>query len=116
MAGKKFPAIVSMLFLQNLFWVMGGGINGGRIVGQEVKVEPAMLFQNRDYPVRTDYRTMFAGLLQRCSAWKRPAFSGSSPASVQWSSDWSRPYIHGCIAGNLAGRNLQVYLNFNSYR
>ena len=24
-----------------------------------------MLFQNRDYPVLTDYRTMFAGLLQR---------------------------------------------------
>jgi hypothetical protein len=44
MAGKKFPAIISMLFVENLFWVMGDGINGGRIVGQQVKVEQAMLF------------------------------------------------------------------------
>jgi uncharacterized protein (DUF1501 family) len=65
MAGEKFPAIISMLFVQNLFWVMGGGINGGLIVGQQVKVEQAMLFQNRDYPILTGYRRYFAGLLQR---------------------------------------------------
>jgi uncharacterized protein (DUF1501 family) len=46
-------------------WVMGGGINGGRIVGEQVKVEQANLFQNRDYPVLTDYRALFAGLFQR---------------------------------------------------
>jgi uncharacterized protein (DUF1501 family) len=43
---------------------MGGGINGGRIVGEQIKVEQATLFQNRDYPVLTDYRAMFAGLFQ----------------------------------------------------
>ncbi len=43
---------------------MGGGINGGRILGEQVKVEQANLFQNRDYPVLTDYRAMFAGLFQ----------------------------------------------------
>ena len=43
---------------------MGGGINGGRILGEQVKVEQATLFQNRDYPVLTDYRAMFAGLFQ----------------------------------------------------
>lgn len=47
------------------YWVLGGGINGGRILGEQVKVEQASLFQNRDYPVLTDYRSMFAGLLQR---------------------------------------------------
>jgi uncharacterized protein (DUF1501 family) len=46
-------------------WVMGGGINGGRIVGEQVKVDQANLFQNRDYPVLTDYRAMFGGLFQR---------------------------------------------------
>jgi uncharacterized protein (DUF1501 family) len=47
------------------YWVLGGGINGGRILGEQVKVEQANLFQNRDYPVLTDYRSLFAGLLQR---------------------------------------------------
>ncbi|SDM96520.1 DUF1501 domain-containing protein [Afipia sp. GAS231] len=47
------------------YWVLGGGINGGRILGEQVKVEQAKLFQNRDYPVLTDYRSLFAGLLQR---------------------------------------------------
>jgi len=49
----------------SVYWVMGGGINGGRILGPQVKVDQANLFQNRDYPVLTDYRAMFAGLLQR---------------------------------------------------
>lgn len=35
------------------------------MVGQQVKVEQATLFRNRDYPVLTDYRAMFAGLFQR---------------------------------------------------
>ena len=48
----------------SVYWVMGGGINGGRILGEQVKVEQATLFQNRDYPVLTDYRAMFAGLFQ----------------------------------------------------
>jgi uncharacterized protein (DUF1501 family) len=47
------------------YWVLGGGINGGRILGAQVKVEQPNLFQNRDYPVLTDYRSLFAGLLQR---------------------------------------------------
>ena len=48
----------------SVYWVMGGGINGGRILGEQVKVEQPHLFQNRDYPVLTDYRAMFAGLFQ----------------------------------------------------
>jgi uncharacterized protein (DUF1501 family) len=47
------------------YWAMGGGINGGRILGEQVRIDQADLFQNRDYPVLTDYRAMFAGLLQR---------------------------------------------------
>jgi uncharacterized protein (DUF1501 family) len=42
--------------------------NGGRIVGEQVKVDQANLFQNRDYPVLTDYRAMFGGLFQRMFA------------------------------------------------
>jgi uncharacterized protein (DUF1501 family) len=49
----------------SVYWVMGGGINGGRIAGEQVRIEQARLFQNRDYPVLTDYRALFAGLLRR---------------------------------------------------
>jgi uncharacterized protein (DUF1501 family) len=59
----------------SVYWVMGGGINGGRILGEQVKVEQAKLFQNRDYPVMTDYRSLFAGLFQR--------MYGLQPTSLQ---------------------------------
>jgi hypothetical protein len=32
------------------------------MAGEQVKVERATLFQNRDYPVLTDYRALFANL------------------------------------------------------
>ena len=47
------------------YWVLGGGIKGGRVLGEQVKVEQATLFQNRDYPVLTDYRGLLGGLVQR---------------------------------------------------
>jgi uncharacterized protein (DUF1501 family) len=49
----------------SVYWVLGGGIKGGRIVGDQVPVDQAHLFQNRDYPVLTDYRALFGGLFQR---------------------------------------------------
>ena len=38
---------------------MGGSINGGRVIGEQVKIDRA------NYPILTDYRAMFAGLFQR---------------------------------------------------
>jgi len=49
----------------SVYWILGGGVKGGRIAGEQVRVEQANLFQNRDYPVLTDYRALFGGLLQR---------------------------------------------------
>ena len=49
----------------SVYWVLGGSIKGGRIAGEQVPVDEAHLFQNRDYPVLTDYRVLFAGLFQR---------------------------------------------------
>jgi uncharacterized protein (DUF1501 family) len=70
----------------SVYWVMGGGINGGRILGEQVKVDQANLFQNRDYPVLTDYRAMFAGLFQRMygldAASVQRIFSGVHPAEL----------------------------------
>lgn len=45
-----------------VYWVLGGGIKGGRVVGEQVKLEPATLFQNRDYPVLNEYRAVLGGL------------------------------------------------------
>ncbi len=47
------------------YWVIGGAVQGGRLAGEQVRVEAAALFQNRDFPVLTDYRAMFGGLLRR---------------------------------------------------
>jgi uncharacterized protein (DUF1501 family) len=44
---------------------MGSDINGGRVLGKQVKLTQAALFQNRDYPILTSYRSMLAGLFDR---------------------------------------------------
>lgn len=49
----------------SVYWVLGGGVRGGRILGEEVKVEAATLFQNRDYPVLNEYRALLGGLMAR---------------------------------------------------
>ena len=49
----------------SVYWVLGGGMNGGRIVGRQVAVTRAALFQDRDYPVLNDYRSLIGGVLQK---------------------------------------------------
>jgi len=70
----------------SVYWVLGGGINGGRIHGSQIKVEQASLFQNRDYPVLTDYRAIFAGLIGRMygldAAAVQRIFTGVHPAEL----------------------------------
>jgi uncharacterized protein (DUF1501 family) len=47
------------------YWVLGGGVKGGRLAGEQTKVVEASLNQNRDYAVLTDYRDLLAGLFGR---------------------------------------------------
>jgi uncharacterized protein (DUF1501 family) len=49
----------------SVYWVLGGKIHGGRVAGEQVKVAQATLFQNRDYPVLNEYRSVFGGLFAR---------------------------------------------------
>ncbi|QND55187.1 DUF1501 domain-containing protein (plasmid) [Phyllobacterium sp. 628] len=49
----------------SVYWVLGGGIKGGRIAGEQIAVDQSHLFQNRDYPVLTHYRSLLGGLFQR---------------------------------------------------
>src|SRR5437660_8579531 len=48
-----------------VFWVLGGGIRGGRIAGDQVPVRQETLFQNRDYAVLNEYRGVLGGLFAR---------------------------------------------------
>ncbi len=45
-----------------VFWILGGGIRGGQILGEQLAVESGSLFQNRDYPVLNEYRAVLGGL------------------------------------------------------
>jgi uncharacterized protein (DUF1501 family) len=49
----------------SVYWVLGGGIRGGRIVGEQMKVQQSMLVQDRDYPVLNNYRALLAGIYAR---------------------------------------------------
>jgi uncharacterized protein (DUF1501 family) len=47
-----------------VYWILGGSISGGRIAGEQQRLERATLFQDRDYPVLNDYRAVLAGLFR----------------------------------------------------
>jgi len=49
----------------SVHWVLGGGIAGGRIVGEQEKIQQSTLLQNRDYPVLNNYRNLLGGLYSR---------------------------------------------------
>jgi len=49
----------------SVYWVLGGGLRGGQVAGEQVAVTAATLFQNRDYPVLNEYRALLGGLLAR---------------------------------------------------
>ena len=40
-------------------------MKGGRIAGEQVAVNASTLFQNRDYPVLNEYRSLLGGLFRR---------------------------------------------------
>lgn len=47
------------------YWILGGDVRGGAVVGSQVKVERTALLQDRDYPVLTDVRSLLGGLFGR---------------------------------------------------
>lgn len=48
-----------------VYWVLGGGVRGGRIAGEQARVDAASLFQDRDYPVLNEYRAVLGELFAR---------------------------------------------------
>ena len=46
-------------------WIMGGSVRGGRVLGEQIRVQRSSLLQDRDFPVLNEYRGVLGGLLQR---------------------------------------------------
>jgi uncharacterized protein (DUF1501 family) len=70
----------------SVYWVLGGGLRGGQVAGEQVPVTAANLFQNRDYPVLNEYRSLFGGLLARqfglSPAQLATVFPGAAPLEL----------------------------------
>jgi len=49
----------------SVYWVLGGAVRGGKVVGEQIAVEQRTLFQNRDFPVLNEYRSTLGGLFSR---------------------------------------------------
>ncbi len=47
-----------------VYWVLGGAISGGKIGGEQQRVDRGTLFQDRDFPVLNDYRAVLGGLFR----------------------------------------------------
>lgn len=58
-----------------VYWVLGGAINGGVVAGEQQQLSRHTLFQDRDYPVLTDYRALLGGMFR--------AMWGLSPAQCE---------------------------------
>ncbi|MEA9976854.1 MULTISPECIES: DUF1501 domain-containing protein [unclassified Pseudomonas] len=70
-----------------VYWVLGGNVRGGRIVGEQVAVNQKTLLQNRDYPVLNNYRDLLGGLLGRTwglsNSQLQAVFPGARPNALQ---------------------------------
>jgi uncharacterized protein (DUF1501 family) len=70
----------------SVMWVLGGGLSGGRVVGDQAPVTAAGLFQNRDYPVLNDYRSVLGGLYAHLFGLDKAAlqrvFPGAAPKDL----------------------------------
>ena len=70
----------------SVFWVLGGSIRGKQVVGEQVAITQANLFQNRDMPVLNEYRALLGGLLQRTfglnAAQLNQVFAGVKPVDL----------------------------------
>ncbi len=49
----------------SVHWVLGGSLAAGPVAGEQVPVEARTMFQNRDWPVLNEYRSVLGGLLSR---------------------------------------------------
>jgi uncharacterized protein (DUF1501 family) len=71
----------------SVYWVLGGSIHGGQVAGRQQRVAINTLFQNRDYPVLNEYRSVLGGMFR--SMWSlspealQQVFPGTTPVDLQ---------------------------------
>jgi uncharacterized protein (DUF1501 family) len=67
----------------SVIWILGGGIAGGRTAGEQVGVSAGTLFQNRDFAVLNEYRSLVGYVVARLYALSSSdighIFPGASP-------------------------------------
>lgn len=70
----------------SVYWVLGGNIRGGRLAGDQVRVAEETLFQNRDFPVLNEYRSVLGGLFARLYGLEgdslQKVFPGAKPRDI----------------------------------
>ena len=70
----------------SVYWLLGGAVRGGRIAGEQVRVERATLHQDRDWPVLNEYRAMLGGVFARLygldAARLEAVFPGARPRDL----------------------------------
>jgi uncharacterized protein (DUF1501 family) len=64
-----------------VYWLLGDGIAGGRVAGEQVKVAQSTLLQNRDFPVLNDYRGLLGGVFARLWGLSAAQLAGVFPQS-----------------------------------
>lgn len=66
--------------------LLGGGVAGGRVLGDWRGLEPAALIEGRDLPVTTDFRDAFAACLERSFGFAPPRgfFPGYQSRPPAW--------------------------------
>ena len=71
----------------SVYWLLGGGLRGKQVVGEQVAISQPNLFQNRDMPVLNEYRAVLGGLLQRTfslsPAQLQQVFAGVQPVDLR---------------------------------
>ena len=72
------------------YWFLGGGLSaqaGGKVLGEQIEVTEKALFQNRDYPVLNEYRSLLGGLFARMyglnASQLQQIFPASQPGRLQ---------------------------------
>ncbi|WP_035051703.1 DUF1501 domain-containing protein [Andreprevotia chitinilytica] len=70
----------------SVYWALGGAVRGGRVLGEQMRVSEATLFQNRDFPVLNEYRGLFGSVFQRYyglnGSQLDKVFPGARPGSI----------------------------------
>ncbi|WP_137719771.1 DUF1501 domain-containing protein [Methylobacillus flagellatus] len=72
------------------YWMLGGSISGGKIAGEQLKLEADTLFQGRDTPILNNYRDTLAGLFKTMYGLNQAQLEAVFPGKLV-------PNIHGIV-------------------